>query len=278
MRFAALLTLLLTTLPAAAQDVQVRRGMQPIQGGPAQLGPGQLGSDPSAAAAEQARVGGLEEEIRRLTGRIEELEYQQQQLVDRVDKLVGDVDRRLSAVEGAGPASPAETPSGTAAPSSVAPPPSNAGNSRQGGVLGTIPPDAVARLPPPEASELGYDGGLSMLQAGRYGEAEQAFQAFIERNPEDPKVPTAAYWIAEGHYVQRDYQAAAAAFARNYRTYGPEAPRAPDNLLKLGMSLAAVGDTSRACQTFSELGRRHGNASAAVRQALARERDAAGCG
>ena len=67
-------------------------------------------------------------------------------------------------------------------------------------------------------------------------------------------------------------------FARNYRTYGQDAPRAPDNLLKLGMALAAMGDRDKACQTFAELGKRHPNASAPIRQALSREKTAAGCG
>ena len=58
---------------------------------------------------------------------------------------------------------------------------------------------------------------------------------------------------------------------------GQEAPRAADNLLKLGMSLAAMGERDKACQTFAELAKRHPNASAPIRQALSRERTAAGC-
>lgn len=278
----ALAAVALPLSAALAQEVQVRRGIQPVQAGPTQLGPGALSNDPSAAAAQQARSGRLEEEIRRLTGRIEELEYQQQQVQVRLDKLVGDVDRRLTAVEGGSPPPAPIEPEPQAAveprASAGTPPPGTAAaDARQGRILGTIPPGAVARLPRPDPSRLGYDGALSMLQAGRYPEAEQAFTAFIEENPKDPKASTAAYWIAESYYARKDYRDAAAAFARNYKAYGPDAPKAPDNLLKMGMTLAALGEKDKACQTFAELAKRHGNASTAVKQALGRERGVAGC-
>ena len=43
------------------------------------------------------------------------------------------------------------------------------------------------------------------------------------------------------------------------------------------MALAAMGDRDRACQTFAELAKRHPNAPAPIRQALSREKAAAGC-
>ena len=95
--------------------------------------------------------------------------------------------------------------------------------------------------------------------------------------PDDARAPTASYWLGETYFFRKDYPTAASVFARNYRTYGEVAPRAPDNLLKLGMSLAAMGDRDKACQTFAELAKRHPNAPAPIRQALSREKSAAGC-
>jgi TolA-binding protein len=43
------------------------------------------------------------------------------------------------------------------------------------------------------------------------------------------------------------------------------------------MSLSAMGDKGKACQTFGELAKRHPTAPAPVRQTLARERSAAAC-
>jgi tol-pal system protein YbgF len=262
------------------------------------------GIDPVRAALE-ARIQQLEEDIRRLTGRVEELEYQQGQLTTRLEKLVGAVDERLRTVESA-PAAPAreEPPQAVQAPEpppvvATAPPPPRQpapgaqarapapdvepdASAQRGYVLGTIPRDAArgaptATAPAQSGSETGYDGALKLLQAGRWPEAEKAFQDFLETNPSDSRASAAAYWLGETYYFRKDYKNAAAAFARNYRTYGPEAPRAPDNLLKLGMSLRALGDREKACQTYAELAKRHPNAPMPVRQTLTRERSAAEC-
>ena len=82
----------------------------------------------------------------------------------------------------------------------------------------------------------------------------------------------------ETFYTRGQYADAAATFARNYRQYGAEAERAPENLLKLGMSLAALGDAEKACASYDELERRFPDAGTAVRQTLERERRSAGCG
>lgn len=171
---------------------------------------------------------------------------------------------------------------------------------REGYVLGTIPRDALLGIDRPDdgngddAGEAGeavevpqaalegsaserFAAGLSLLQTGNWAAAEAAFGRFVEDFPDAEETPSAAFWIGESHFFREDYAEAAAAFARNYRTYGADAPRAADNLLKLGMSLARLGDTERACQTFAELDRRYPDAAAPIRQALARERDDAGC-
>lgn len=122
-----------------------------------------------------------------------------------------------------------------------------------------------------------YAAARELLQKGDWAAAEDALRRYVEDFPSDPQVAIAAYWLGETYLVREDWQNAAAAFARNYRTYGADSPRAADNLLKLGVALARLGDRDKACQTFAELDRRHANASSAVRQALARERVAAGC-
>ena len=124
----------------------------------------------------------------------------------------------------------------------------------------------------------GYETALALVQAKRYEEARDAFKSFIQSRPKDPHASTAAYLVADTYYVEGDYAAAAAGFARNYKTYGPEAPQAPDNLLKLGVSLARLGQKDKACQTFAALAKRHPGAPTAVKQALARERASTGCG
>ena len=109
---------------------------------------------------------------------------------------------------------------------------------------------------------------MQLLRAGDYAGAEGGLQLFLELNPDNALAPNAAYWLAETHYVRKDYAAAAAAFARNYRVYGKDDTKAPDNLLKLGMSLQGLQETDKACRTFAELAKEFPNAPAHIQQAL----------
>jgi TolA-binding protein len=77
--------------------------------------------------------------------------------------------------------------------------------------------------------------------------------------------------------VRKNYAAAAAAFARNYRTYGKSATKAPDNLLKLGMSLEGLGEKEKACLSYTELAKEFPHAPANIREALTRARARAEC-
>ena len=250
------------------------RRIQPVQAG-----------DPALARFE-VRLGQLEQELRQLTGRIEQLEFGQRALEQRFDRLVQDLDARLRPLEeNAGIVG--ETPAQPSRPAVAAPePPAGAGQ----GELGRVPESAVLALPrpdpstipaPPEMRALGpqqqYDAAMELLRAGDYAGAEGGLQLFLELNPEDPLAANAAYWLAETYYVRKNYAAAAAAFARNYRAYGKNAQKAPDNLLKLGMSLQGLGEISNACLSYAELAKEFPNAPAHIQQALARERARAAC-
>ena len=58
--------------------------------------------------------------------------------------------------------------------------------------------------------------------------------------------------------------------------YGKSA-RAPEGMLKLGMSLRALGSTQEACATLGEVLRRYPNANAGVKAAVTRESARAKC-
>lgn len=283
--------------------------------GAAQAALGEL-PEGRAVAILQSRLMAIEEELRRLTGRVEEAEHREAQTQERIDRLVADLDRRLAALEqqtasalsgavaaeraGDPPAPLPETlaASDTAAAERPAPAISPSGDvavdpaARDGYVLGTIPRDALLGIPEPgqdapagTAPRTALEGGaasrfaaaLDLLQNGDFGAAEVAFSRWLADYPDESRAPEAAYWVGEAQLAREAYADAAASFAGNYRTYGADAPRAADNLLKLGTALAALGDTTRACQTFTEMGRRYPDVSSALQQALERERRAAGC-
>ncbi len=242
-------------------------------------GPAGAQNAPASSTALLARIQQLEEDLRRLTGRVEELEFAQRRLEARQGEG--------AATPGPGPSPPPASPAPTAAapeprPTPGTPPAAAAvepdAAARQGYVLGTLPEGTLRDRPATPPAADGYEAGLDFLQAARWAEAEQAFAAFVQENADDPRAPAASYWLGETYLLRKDYQTAAAVFARNYRTYGDGAPRAPDSLLKLGVALAALGEREKACQSFAELAKRHPNAPAPIRQELSRRRSAAGCG
>jgi tol-pal system protein YbgF len=302
----AVVALLAMAVPARADLVGLTRDLAGLQAELAELRGIQLvQATPSDRARFEVRLGQLEEELRRLTGRIEQLEFGQRNVETRLDQLIQDLDVRLSALEQGGVASGSEgEPRQAQAPSEPGPGPDGGppadqqadagGQGTQGqageSTLGVVPESALLDLPrpdpaaatPPASTSLPaqrqYDSAMELLRAGDYPSAERGLELFLDMNPDHPLASNAAYWMAETLYVRKNYAAAASGFARNYRTYGKDAPKAPDNLLKLGMSLFGLGEGDKACMSYAELAKEFPNAPTHIEQAVARESERAGCG
>ena len=60
---------------------------------------------------------------------------------------------------------------------------------------------------------------------------------------------TREFWLGESHLQQGEYRDAANAFLAVYKT-APDSTKGPDALLKLGVSLSALGEKTAACGTL----------------------------
>jgi tol-pal system protein YbgF len=256
------------------------------------------GSDGSQAARNSRRLAELESDIdearewrRRVTGRFEEFDNTMRRLEERIERLVADVDFRLSTLEqqGGTPAATAvapavDTPAATAptdqSVASIAPGleegyrPSEAPRS-----LGTVPAeeaavdDALSLTGSPEEQ---YRAAFSLLEEARYEEAHDAFSQFIDRNPTDGLAQNAAYWRAESLYARKMYPEAAKSYALNLRQY-PEGRKAPDNMVKLGMALLKLGRSEEACRAFAQLDQTFSDPPLNIRRAAQQGRRQANC-
>ena len=103
-----------------------------------------------------------------------------------------------------------------------------------------------------------------------------ALRAFINQHPDNPLAGNAKYWLGETYYVRQDFQQAAVTFAEAYQEF-PNNSKAPDNLLKLGMSLAALGRKSDACGTYAEVLKRYPEAAVTVTRRTKQERQRLTC-
>ena len=94
-----------------------------------------------------------------------------------------------------------------------------------------------------------YSDAHRLLQAGQFGEAREAFEAFIEAHPKDDLTDNAYYWLGESYFSSRNYKSAARIYARGFDRF-PKADKAPALLLKLAVALAKSDKKSDACKIF----------------------------
>ncbi|WP_374449099.1 tol-pal system protein YbgF [Stella sp.] len=330
-------TLLASTLmagTAAAQPYGAPQYGQPSPYGQNQYGQNQYGQNQygqgqygqPALAEQETRIGQLEEQIRILTGRIEELTHQIQQSRQQQERAQRDFDFRLGELERGGrqtaaaePARPdaprpdaprAEPPRPAPEPPRAAPtplpasgelpPPGQArviappgpGTTTQRPAAGAPPasspppaapraPEQTAAVPRPEgtlpagAPQQQYDQAFALLAKADYAGAERALKAFLRQHPNDGLAGNAQYWLGETYYVRQDYQNAAIAFGEGFQRY-PKNAKAPDNLLKLGMSLAQINKKPEACAALGRLDQSP-DAPANIKDRAKRERQRLGC-
>lgn len=234
----------------------------------------------SGAAATQNRLLQLEDQIRVLTGRIEDLTFKIDQTNKDLQSFKEDTEFRFQDAGGAAPAA-------AAAASTASTPPAGAGSPdavpSASGTLGTMRSADNAAESAPAASALPngtpqvqYDYSIDLLKRGQFDQARDGFRAFLDVHPKDQLAGNAQYWLGETYYAQGDYKNAADAFLNGYTTYSTST-KAPDSLLKLGMTLKALGQKDASCATFGELGRRFPQASPAIVARNKLEQQKAGC-
>jgi len=270
-------------------------------------------TDGAASVNNQLRLDRLEAEMRELTGRVEEYGNRLEQLMRQVELLNGGAGPRLGsgadavaqgAVAAAMPAARAAGGSSLPArPPAMPERPRSYGDEQPplpGGptpIVGTLtPPGVSADQPPrsvdatiggaqPAASDGVLPGGsateqynyaFGLMKEARYPAAEVAFKEFVEAHPKDQMAGNAQYWLGETYFARGKYIEAARAFAEGYKRY-PKSSKAPDALLKLGMSLARADQKQNACIALAKLGDEFPHAAASVRQRAAAEMKQLGC-
>jgi tol-pal system protein YbgF len=132
-----------------------------------------------------------------------------------------------------------------------------------------------SRTPLSDPTKL-YQRALQDLQSGNYNGAEADFAQLVQGFPSHKLAGNAQYWLGETYYVRRQFKQAAQAFLVGYTTYA-ESKKAPDSLLKLGMTLTALGEKKTGCDAFAELGAKFPDAPDAVSKRAQIERKRAGC-
>ncbi len=232
----------------------------------------------------ETRLSTLEDSMRSLNGRLEQLEFSIRRLDQSMQRLQQDTDARLAKLEATPPPQQqSSAPSQTTQPSVQTAEDGTLGDLRMqnGKVVGGAVNPKSPPLPetPPDyglTPQEQYDEAFGLLRQADYDGAEKSFKNFIDKNPKDKLLDNAKYWYAETLYVRAKFDEAAVAFGDAWQQ-NPQGNKAPDSLLKLGMSLAATNKTKDACTALGELVAKYPSAPQAIRSRATEERTKLKC-
>lgn len=121
-----------------------------------------------------------------------------------------------------------------------------------------------------------YQRAYSLLTQQKIEEAIVAFMDFISNNPGHKLIGSAHYWLGEAYSAQNDIQKATVEYLKGYQR-NTKGPKAPDNLLKLGISLAKLEKKREACITLNKLQKEYPEASVTIQQKRAAEAKRLAC-
>lgn len=233
------------------------------------------------------RVLQLEEQVRQLRGRIEELNFIMLELQEQLRRTQEDNEFRFQQLEEQDQSNSAPSIEPVPGQTDVAAidPEAPLDDVQGEQTLGTIEFDANgdvvgSLINGADGDEItgspDYDGAYSAFISGDFVEAERGFRGFIDQSNSDPLLPNAHYWLGESILAQGRYNDAAEIFLETNRQF-PEGAKAPEALIKLGVALTGLEKRDIACAVFDQFGARYPDADANLKNNLNRERQRAAC-
>ena len=206
-----------------------------------------------------SRVESMEEQLRRLRGRIDEIENRVQRQGDELGKQIGDLGFRVQGLEGGAPA--------------AARPPSNPQPALPLAAPSAIPasPTAIRRTP-----ETSIQDGNAALARRDYVAAEAAAREVLNNSKTSPRAYDAQLLLAQALYGRHEYAQAAIAYDDGYKR-NRRGARAPDALFGLAGSLVAINEKRAACDTLNQLANEFPNPRPDLRDGITALRGRAGC-
>ena len=121
-----------------------------------------------------------------------------------------------------------------------------------------------------------YDYAYTLLKEKNYKQAEKEFLSFIKDFEKSDLVSNALYWLGETYYVQGQYEQAVGPFADVF-TKHPQSNKAPDALLKMGLSMVSLNKTAEACTAFIALPNEYPKANEDLKKRAKEEREKNKC-
>ncbi|MDA8538932.1 tol-pal system protein YbgF [Candidatus Pelagibacter bacterium] len=220
----------------------------------------------------------IENQFRQLTNKFEEVNFKLDKLSTRVTKIQSDAQLRFSDLENGisttskktnsvlpGSTKPQDFGASPGYETSNLPKEQSINSVETAQTVITEEPEKRKSLLPNKPTEEQYDFAVSFIKIGDYETAEFALREFIDKNKDHDLAGNAQYWYGETFRIRQLYSDAATAYLDGYQNY-PKSDKAPDNLLKLGITMVQLGEKDQGCKMISGLKKEYPKASKSVLQ------------
>jgi len=219
----------------------------------------------------------IEDQFRELTNKFEEVNFKLDKLSSRVTKIQSDNQLRFSDLENSdtkikktkkilpGSSQPADFGANPGYSVSNLPEKQQTSSIESAQTVITEEPEKRESLLPDKPPQEQYEFAVSFMKIGDYETAEFALKEFIQKNKDHDLAGNAQYWYGETFRIRQLYSDAATAYLDGYQNY-PKSKKAPDNLLKLGITMVQLGEKDQGCKMISGVKKEYPKATKSVLQ------------
>ena len=220
----------------------------------------------------------IEDQFRELTNKFEEVNFKLDKLSTRVTKIQSDAQLRFSDLENGsispkikkqqnlpGSTKPQDFGAAPAYQTSNLPKEQSINSVESAQTVIAEEPETRESLLPDKPAEEQYEFAVSFMKIGDYETAEFALKEFIDKNKDHDLAGSAQYWYGETFRIRQLYSDAATAYLDGYQNY-PKSRKAPDNLLKLGITMVQLGEKDQGCKMISGIKKEYPKANKSVLQ------------
>ena len=205
----------------------------------------------SKYAGVNADVENMQQELRLIRGRVEEIEYlvnrkvsgyesagsKQKERLDEIGIEVGKIDQRVSQME---------QYLSIEAKNSKAP--------------AVVPTGAADATPKTGSAKKMYTDARQAYDNGELDRARQLFEQLIQQYPKDENADNAQFWIGESYYREKWFERAILEYQTVIEKF-PKGNKVPAAMLKQGLALSKIGEKSSARLILQELQKKYPKAS-----------------
>ena len=220
----------------------------------------------------------IENQFRELTNKFEEVNFKLDKLSTRVTKIQSDTQLRFSDLDKGtidttaqkqtqlpGSSKPQDFGAAPAYQTSNLPREQSINSVESAQTVIAEEPETRESLLPDKPAEEQYEFAVSFMKIGDYETAEFALKEFIDKNKDHDLAGSAQYWYGETFRIRQLYSDAATAYLDGYQNY-PKSRKAPDNLLKLGITMVQLGEKDQGCKMISGIKKEYPKANKSVLQ------------